>query len=449
MSILNNPPTLPITLSDGLIIRRATAADTAQVAALNEQVLRDPDEPALIFDAWTRDLMSGRHPTNTAADFVVVEDTKTGQIVSSTCLIPQVWSYEEIRLKVGRPELVATAPAYRRRGLVKALFEVIHAQSAAKGHLAQGVTGIPWFYRQFGYEYALPLGGWRTLHFNDVPALKTGEGELYQTRPAGEADIPILMSLYQRHYAGKLVITLIDEARWRYDISGHSPGSVQALRVWCVLNQSGQVVGYYTAAALPWQGHLIVWEVVVAPGISLHAVLPTITRALKTHAESYQSAVTEPSPLTGVRFYLGQEHPVYKILEAKLGPWQQAYAWYVRVADLPAFIRHVGPVLERRLASSVMVGYSGELKITFYCGGLRLVFEQGRLIEAAHWQAAGTNEPENGAGFPPLVFLQLLFGYRSLAELHAAFPDCWADEEPTLLLNILFPRRASLVFPLG
>jgi hypothetical protein len=45
--------------------------------------------------------------------------------------------------------------------------------------------------------------------------------------------------------------------------------------------------------------------------------------------------------------------------------------------------------------------------------------------------------------------LQLLFGYRSLAELRYAFPDCWADEEPTLLLNALFPKQSSLVFPLG
>jgi hypothetical protein len=96
-----------------------------------------------------------------------------------------------------------------------------------------------------------------------------------------------------------------------------------------------------------------------------------------------------------------------------------------------------------------MSGFSGDLKISFYRGGLRLVFEGGRLAEAADWQAPPTNEEWDGAGFPPLVFLQLLFGHRSLEELGYAFPDCRADEEPTLLLNALFPKRTSWVVPLG
>lgn len=96
-----------------------------------------------------------------------------------------------------------------------------------------------------------------------------------------------------------------------------------------------------------------------------------------------------------------------------------------------------------------MSGFTGELNINFYPGGLRLVFEQGILTGAADWSAPETGERWDGAGFPSLVFLQLLFGHRSLEELRYAFPDCWADEEPTLLLNALFPKQVSWVLPLG
>jgi hypothetical protein len=96
-----------------------------------------------------------------------------------------------------------------------------------------------------------------------------------------------------------------------------------------------------------------------------------------------------------------------------------------------------------------MSGHSGELKLSFYRDGLRLVFEQGRLTEVAPWPVPESNQQWDGAEFPPLVFLQLIFGYRSLEELRHAFPDCYADEEPALLLNALFPKRVSLVFPLG
>ena len=40
------------------------------------------------------------------------------------------------------------------RGLIRMLFEMIHARSQAEGDLVQAITGVAYFYRQFGYEYA-------------------------------------------------------------------------------------------------------------------------------------------------------------------------------------------------------------------------------------------------------------------------------------------------------
>ncbi|MEJ2557063.1 MAG: GNAT family N-acetyltransferase [Anaerolineae bacterium] len=226
---------LPRSLGDGLVLRLGTPADTEALIDFNIRVLLAEDEAPMLLRAWIRDLISGRHPTTTAADFVLVEDTQAGKIVSSTCLIPQVWVYEDIPFAVGRPELVGTDPAYRRRGLVRTIFGTIHALSAAYGHLVQGITGIPWFYRQFGYEFALPLGGRRDLNVNDVPALKEGETEPYHIRQATEADISTLMRLYQRQCADKSVSTLIDEEQWRYDLTGRTPGSDYEVHLYCIL----------------------------------------------------------------------------------------------------------------------------------------------------------------------------------------------------------------------
>ena len=52
--------------------------------------------------------------------------------------------------------------------------------------------------------------------------------------------------------------------------------------------------------------------------------------------------------------------------------------------------------------------------------------------------------------FPELTFLQLLFGYRSLDELRYAFADCGAyGDEVNVVLNTLFPKQASLVWPIS
>ena len=122
------------------------------------------------------------------------------------------------------------------------------------------------------------------------------------------------------------------------------------------------------------------------------------------------------------------------------------YSWYVRVADLPAFVRHIAPALERRLAGSIIVGYTGEVKLSFYRGGLRLIFESGRLATAEAWTPGAWDA--GNAGFPPLVFLQLLFGHLSLAALQAIYPDIWVNDAVRPLLKSLFSARLSWVLPL-
>ena len=55
----------------------------------------------------------------------LVEDTRTGQVVSTMCLIPQTWTYAGIPFAVGRPEAVATHSDYRKRGLGMKMIRVL------------------------------------------------------------------------------------------------------------------------------------------------------------------------------------------------------------------------------------------------------------------------------------------------------------------------------------
>src|SRR5215472_14245080 len=145
-------------LGDGLLLRWSSSEDTEEVAYLTSTVFRDSEDepPNTNLGNMMREFMSGEHPLMEPQDFVVVEDTRRAEhrIVACTCYWSQVWEYEGIRIGLGRPEIVATDASYRNRGLVRALFEEVHARSEAQGDLAQGITGISYFYRQFGYEYA-------------------------------------------------------------------------------------------------------------------------------------------------------------------------------------------------------------------------------------------------------------------------------------------------------
>src|SRR6267142_2052746 len=122
-------------LGDGLVMRRATEADADRLGEFNADVLRaqDAPDPAPWMGAWTRDLISGRHPTFRADSALVVEDTRAKSIVSSMVLLPHTWAYGGVPVSVGQPEIVGTRAEFRGRGLVRAMFDVAHAWSAARG----------------------------------------------------------------------------------------------------------------------------------------------------------------------------------------------------------------------------------------------------------------------------------------------------------------------------
>ena len=435
-------------LGDGLILRRADQEDAEALAAFNARIHSDegPEKPEERVGAWTRDLVLLPHPTFNVGDFTIVEDTRTGAIVSSLNLIPQTWTYGGIPFDVGRPELVGTLPEYRNRGLVRLQFEVIHAWSAERGYQVQAITGIPYYYRLFGYEMALTLGGGRVGYKPNLTILREGEAEPYNIRPATEADIPFIARLYDLACQRSLVSCTRDESLWRNELSGKSAKNINRYELRIIETNAGEqvvngkrndrCVGFLAHPFQNWGPMLPATTYELLPGISWNAVTPSVARYLYRTGESYAAAAGSQDQFDGFGFWGGTQHPVYQVMKNNLPFVHRSYAWYLRVADLPGFVRHITPVLEQRLSNSPYNGHSGELKLTFYTSGLHLVFEKGRLAQVDRWPPAPEGHSGNAA-FPGLTFLQLLFGYRSLEELKYAFADCWheTDEVYGLLEN--------------
>jgi GNAT superfamily N-acetyltransferase len=434
-------------LGDGLVLRRATPDDAEALIDLNARVHSDDgwDQPNTSTGAWARDLLTRPHPTCQAGDFSLVQDTRSGAIVSNMVLIPQTWSYAGIEFGVGTPELVSTHPDYRRRGLMRAQFDVVHRWSAARGHVLQAISGIPWYYRMFGYEYGLEHIAGRVGYEANVPRLK-GAQEPYVVRPARPSDLKFIARLYEQGRQRNLVACARDEAMWRYELDGRAGGSIAALKLCVIETPEGAPAGFLAHYAGLWEREVLsVLAYELELGLSWLAVTPSVLRYIQSAGEALERE-DEKNDFRVSAFLLGSQHPLYDVAPHWLPRVENQYAWYVRVPDVPAFLRLISPALEKRLAQSALAGHTGELKISFYRDGLRLVFESGRMVEVQAWQPQG--EEEGMACFPNLSFLQLLFGYRSFDELDYAFADCFAKAETRPLLNALFPKQASNVWPI-
>ncbi len=441
---------MPRDLGDGLILRQATAEDTESATEFQAQ-FHLPHASAESFRIWTRDLMSGALPGFQPGDFTVVEDTRSGATVSMLNLIPQTWSYGGIEISVGRIELVSTHPDYRKRGLVRAQMDAVHEMSARRGERMQVISGIPWFYRQFGYEMALEFGMGYSCPVSDWPALGDAVREPYLVRSATDADLPFIARLYDVAMGRYLVSCVRDERLWRYELNGRSENTYCELEICVVEAATGEPVGLIVHIRGLWDGEPCVLLYELKEGASWREVTPGVVRYLRSMGEAYSARQTRRA-FHSVAFELGTEHPAYEVMKDAAPRWKRVCAWYVRVPGIAGFLRDVTPVLERRLADSAAAGYGGRLTIGFVDHGVDLLFDNGRVAKVerlarprkgGNWLNSGTCD----AFFPGLVFLQLLFGFRAADELEYSVPDCdIGSPETRRLLNALFPKQPSHVW---
>lgn len=426
-------------LADGLVLRRATPGDTEALVRFNGRTLGSPENPDQFVMHWTGDLMAGRHPTFKPHDFTIVEDQQTGEIVSSLCLFSQRWSYAGVEIPIGRPELVATDPRYRRRGLVRAQFDVIHEWSANRGHVLQAITGIPNFYRQFGYEMTLELDADRRGHISGVPKLKELEGEPYWIRPATEADLRFMARVYAQGRRKSLVSSVVSPRLWRYYVFGRTGGEQ-----FCVITTpKGERVGLLAHSSQIPRGDAlcsVLYE--LKPGANWLSVTPSILRYLSEKGADY--AAQHSKEAEWLSFRLGTQHPAYEAMPDFLQPADIPYLFYLRVPDLLSFLRVIAPVLEARLAKSIAPGWTGELKLSFFREGIRMAFKGGQLTASEPWSPSQGGE---SACFRDGTFLHMLFGLHSLEDLRHLNPDCYAcNGDAKALVGILFPKQPSSVW---
>ena len=438
---------LSLDLGDGLLLRWARPEDAEALAQFNLSIHSDPSEPEMGLYYWTLDLMRGDHPTTKASDFtVVVDNNNDGRIVSSLNLISQEWTYDGIPFGVGRPELVGTLPEFRRHGLVRRQMAIIHALSADRGELVTAITGIPWYYRQFGYEMTLNLGGQRSYYWGRGGHSRQVTDEPYRVRPATAEDIPLLSELYRAHNGQSIVVRTRSEVNWYYEMITAHPEAFSSNKPYLIEATNNQVVAY--TAWKPWKTLFGIREFGVLPGHSWRSVGLFVARHLESEARILNPSRLPEKQLTGVAFNLGEVHPLYEALDPELEKLNRPYAWYVRVPDVPAFVRHIAPVLESRLADSVVAGYSGTIKINLFRSRFTMVWADGRLVEVGDGYEYDQLD-DGDAVFPELTFLQLLFGYRSIDELTLSYADLYTERNDVLvLLRVLFPRRSSRPLPM-
>ncbi|MFE6776607.1 GNAT family N-acetyltransferase [Streptomyces sp. NPDC057702] len=388
----------PRDLPDGLVLREAGPADLEQIGAL----LAARGDAA---DAVDHRLVVSDPDLGWPACAVVVDGDR---VVSTATLLDEEIRVGDVRLPAGQVELVATDRAYEGRGLVRALMGWAHERSAARGHVVQIMIGIPYFYRLFGYEYAVDIPPALPVR---TPPPGAGEPAI---RPARATDLPALAALQDAAQGGFDVAVPHPRARWRWLLEHEASG------LWVVEREGAVVAG---GRVTPPGDSVLLAE---AAAVDEAAARDLLRGTALGHPGARTRVVHRAGTVTA---------DAWRDL-VDPAPAASAEQYYVRVPDPAALLDRLRPVLWRRLAAAgidrggrdiVLSTFGAHYRLPVLADGL------GEVVRGGPRQSPGPG----GAAVAPDQLPALLFGQRGMAGLTTIRPDVYAADGE--LFHALFP----------
>jgi len=346
------------------------------------------------------------------------------ETVAALILIPQTWAVDGLELRVAEMGCVATHPDHRGRGLQRILNDRFDVYARDNGFDLCALAGIPYFYRQFGYEYAVDLDHSTSIDANMILEPVSN----LEARPFSEPDIDAASRM-------------LDEAQSRYHVrcprtrnvwlmqhrTGHYNGEPFNS---VALTEVGDVKAYLRYSLKQGDGAFLLKEAgLESPAYAEH-ILTFIKETCRTHGLS---------KVVSKQFY-GDE-PTRTLISLG-GESVRPYAWQVKALDYPGLLKKLAPLLESRLRDSGYGDLTEALNLNFRKFNVKVTVEHGKIVGVEQNSETG----DRGIGLNPYVFPQLLLGHRSLGELMDAYPDVRVRDNHRALMEALFPKRPGYVF---
>ncbi len=326
-------------------------------------------------------------------------------------------------LRMGGIADVATREEHRNRGYARKVLNHCLEWMAAEGYDITMLIGIPDFYPKFGYATVMPE------YRLEIPVemLEPVESGL-TVRPAEQSDREAIIAIYNATNATRSGTLTRRPDRWRWFESGTN----WEIAVSCVAVCEGdKVVGYGVFDDEP--GTARVADVAALSEKAYRSLLVHFRERAKTEK---RDAVSVCAPIDHPFAYLARRLGC----EVRVG-FPRAGEGMARIIHLRPTMQKLLPELNRRLIGTAFHAWSGSLIVRTDIGALGLRCASGQ------WSLEGEGEQQSGLELPQWALIQLLMGYRTVADVLSSGGGKLVGQPDAGLLDALFPAQWPHMWP--
>jgi predicted acetyltransferase len=370
----------------------------------------------------------------------IIRDQDKGIIVSTLNAIPFIWNYEDIPLRNLELGWVGTLKEYRRKGLNKLLYAHFNNLLLSGNYDISTIQGIPYFYRQFGYDFVIPMDHtvWvRTDQIQPFDEKNPPDYMKLKIRFANKKDIPAMMSLLEELnqnlliYASRsLELWELQETmkkRWDSDFQSY------------VVFDDSKIIGYFRLVRdikkenSPNKSTMNVIESSILTFDGVRRVLQFL----------YNEALQDDVPLIGS--FGPSINTLSRIMENIGGFGKPWWKYQVRIPNMTSFLQKISPVLERRLKGTMFEGLTYDVIMNTFQNCYQLKFVNGKIIDVSNLGPQQVNENQAFRA-PPNDLARLVLGAYSIKEIEQNNIDFIVRGDVRLIAETLFPKKESSIY---
>ncbi|MFX0036782.1 MAG: GNAT family N-acetyltransferase [Candidatus Hermodarchaeota archaeon] len=411
-------------LSNGIIIRNLQESDVKSLIDLVDKVFVD------VLVSPTVQRLLKYYPKFSLQDNLIVFDTNKNKIIAFLCLLRGIFILNGIKIPFGQMEIVATDPDYRYRGFIREL-NLVYEKLASEYNLPLLIIhGIPYFYRQFNYEFALSSESSLTISLEIIPTLNNNEVEPVIIKKINNInDFENFLSCRAKRNLFLDLYRVVEKEHWEY-ISHGKLGEVGGMELYLIKKNEKIIGSFYLE---------IFFNTIQIRELWLKSVhyMPSVLRFVKSIVRDFNIPLGVSRP--------AQESLIPYLEQITESRFPKPYAYYVRIPSIMNFLILIKPLLEIRLAASEFKELSESITISCYTEGYVLNFKDGQLIDIKELKLIPREESH--IRIPPLIIYQLLLGYRTIDELENVYPDVFVNAFYRALTQILFPKVKASITP--